>query len=153
MKIRIEIDDSLTDEEIVIRCRDLNDEIVHIQRNISEAVNTRLQLNVFKGEKEYFLTLDKIVFFETDGSSIMVHTSNDIFETRLRLYELEEILPTIFMRVSKSAILNINYIHSIRKNITGASEVGFTCTNKQVFVSRSYIKQLMSKLEEKRLKR
>lgn len=153
MKIRIEIDDSLTDEEIVIRCRNLNEDIVSIQKSITDAIGTGFQLHVFKGEKEYFLNIDKILFFETDGSFIMAHTANDIYETRLRLYELEEILPGFFMRVSKSTILNTNYIHSIRKNITGASEVEFTCTKKQAFVSRSYIKQLMSKLEEKRLKR
>ena len=108
MKIRIEIDDNLTEEEIVIRCRTLNEDVLSIQKNISEAINTRMQLNVIKGDAEYYITLEEILFFETDGSMVAVHTKGQIYETKLRLYELEEMLPGMFMRVSKSTILNTN---------------------------------------------
>lgn len=153
MKIRIEIDDSLTEEEIVIRCRTLNEDVLSIQKNISEAINTRMQLNVIKGDAEYYITLEEILFFETDGSMVAVHTKGQIYETKLRLYELEEMLPGMFMRVSKSTILNTTKIRAIHKNITGASEVEFIGSNKLAFVSRNYFKPLMSKIEEKRLKR
>lgn len=153
MKIKIEIDDNLTEEEIVIRCRTLNEDVLSIQKNISEAINTRMQLNVIKGDAEYYITLEEILFFETDGSMVAVHTKGQIYETKLRLYELEEMLPGMFMRVSKSTILNTTKIRAIHKNITGASEVEFIGSNKLAFVSRNYFKPLMSKIEEKRLKR
>lgn len=153
MKIRIEIDDNITEEEIVIRCRTLNEDVLSIQKNISEAINTRMQLNVIKGDAEYYITLEEILFFETDGSMVAVHTKGQIYETKLRLYELEEMLPGMFMRVSKSTILNTTKIRAIHKNITGASEVEFIGSNKLAFVSRNYFKPLMSKIEEKRLKR
>ena len=153
MKIRIEIDDNLTEEEIVIRCRTLNEDVLSIQKNISEAINTRMQLNVIKGDAEYYITLEEILFFETDGSMVAVHTKGQIYETKLRLYELEEMLPGMFMRVSKSTILNTTKIRALHKNITGASEVEFIGSNKLAFVSRNYFKPLMSKIEEKRLKR
>lgn len=38
---------------------------------------------------------------ETDGNAIQVHTRDDIYQTRYKLYELEELLPGQFMRVSK----------------------------------------------------
>ena len=81
----------------------------------------------------------------------MVHTAKDIYETKLRLYELEDILPGNFIRVSKSTILNATRVRAIHKNITGASEVEFAGSSKKVFVSRNYFKLLMAKLEEKRL--
>lgn len=56
------------------------------------------------------------------------------------------------MRVSKSTIINLSEIRSIRKNITGASEVEFNGTMKKAYVSRMYIKAFMNKMEEKRLK-
>ena len=84
---------------------------------------------------------------------VAVHTKGQIYETKLRLYELEEMLPGMFMRVSKSTILNTTKIRAIHKNITGASEVEFIGSNKLAFVSRNYFKPLMSKIEEKRLKR
>ena len=75
------------------------------------------------------------------------------YQTKYKLYELEDILPGFFMRVSKSTILNTNHIYSINRNLTASSVVAFSDTHKQVYVSRYYYKPLISKLEEKRLHR
>lgn len=151
MKIKIEIDEELAEEEIVIYCKALSEDVISIQKRITDAVNSRMHLEVFRGEKEYYIIIDDILFFETDASGVVVHTANCIYETKYRLYELENLLPSNFLRVSKSAILNTRKIRAIRKNITGASEVEFAGSNKRVFVSRNYLKVLMEKLEEKRL--
>lgn len=153
MKIKMEIDDSLQEDEIVIRCRSLNDDMVVIQKKIAELVNTRMQLEVSKGDTDYYITLDEILFFETATGYVAVHTADAIYETKSRLYELEEILPGSFLRVSKSTILNTSRIRAIHKNITGASEVEFARSNKTVYVSRNYFKILMSKLEERRVQK
>ncbi len=153
MKIKIEIDDGLAEEEIVIRCKSLNEDVISIQKRITDAVNSRMQLEVTKGETEYYLTVDEVLFFETDVSGVVVHTATQIYETKYRLYELEELLPGSFIRVSKSSILNTSKVRAIHKNITGASEVEFLGSSKKVFVSRNYFKLLMTKLEEKRLRK
>lgn len=153
MKIRMEMKEELLEDEIIIHCRELTDEIVHLQKLLAEAIHGRMQLQVEKGETSYFLELKEILFLESSEARVAVHTKDQIYETRQRLYELEEVLPGSFVRVSKSTILNVNGIRSIRKNITGASEVEFVGTNKKTFVSRNYFKPLMSKMEEKRLKK
>ena len=153
MKIKIEIDEGLMEEEIVIRCKSLNEEVISIQKRITEADNSRMQLEVSRGEKEYYITIDEILFFETADSGVVVHTAGQIYETKYRLYELEDLLPGNFVRVAKSTILNAAKVRAINKNITGASEVEFAGSNKKVFVSRNYLKLLMTKLEEKRLGR
>ena len=106
MKIRIEIDEGLEEEEVVIRCRELSDEIVGLQRQISDGLNSKMQIEVTKKDITYYLTLNEIYFLETAGSLVAVHTATDIYETKQRLYELEDMLPGTFMRVSKSAIIN-----------------------------------------------
>ena len=151
MKIKIEIDDGLAEEEIVIRCKSLNEDVISIQKRITDAVNSRMQLEVSRGDKEYYLLIDEILFFETDVSGVVVHTATQMYEIRHKLYELEDLLPGNFIRVSKSSILNSAKVRAIHKNITGASEVEFVGSNKKVFVSRNYFKVLMAKLEEKRL--
>ena len=153
MKIKIEIDESIAEEEIVIRCKSLNEDVISIQKRITDAVNSRMQLEVTRGDKEYYLTIDEILFFETDTNGVIVHTATQLYETKYRLYELEQLLPGDFIRVSKSAILNSGKVRAIHKNITGASEVEFVGSVKKVFVSRNYFKILMNKLEEKRLMR
>lgn len=137
MKIKIEIDENIVEEEIILHCRELNDKTIAIQKQISEAVNTGLKLTVGRGDMEYFLDLKEILFFETAGSTVAVHAANQIYETHLRLYELEELLPGNFLRVSKSTILNSGKIRSVRKNIAGASEVEFEGTAKKAFGSVS----------------
>lgn len=151
MKIRIEIDEGVTEEEVIIRCNVLTEQVASIQKAVSDVVNVSQKIPFYKGNTEYYLTLDEILFFETDEGGISAHTRDDIYRTRYKLYELEDILPGAFMRVSKSAILNTNHIYSIHRNLTAASIVAFQNTHKQVYVSRYYYKPLISKLEEKRL--
>lgn len=105
---------------------------------------------LYKGNVEYYISLDNILFFETMDNCISAHTVNNVYETTYRLYELEELLPGYFMRVSKSTILNLNHIYSISRNLTASSEVQFNNTHKQVYVSRYYYKSLKCRLEEKR---
>ena len=153
MKIRIEIAEGIEEEEVVIRCRELSDEVVTLQRQIGDKLNSKMQIEVSKRDITYYLTLDEIYFLETEENLVVVHTAADIYETKQRLYELEDMLPGCFMRVSKSTIINTDKIRSIQKNITGASKVEFNATKKCAFFSRNYFKVLMSKLEEKRLKK
>lgn len=152
MRIRIEIEENLTEDEVVIRCSSLNESIIAIQKNIAEAVRGRQQIMVMKGDKEYWLLLTEILFLETTENQVAVHSANQVFYTRLKLYELEELLPSVFMRVSKSAIVNTEKVRSIKKNITGASEVEFENCHKIAYVSRSYLRPFISRMEERQLK-
>ncbi len=153
MKIIIEIEESLDEDEVLVRCRGLTAEVLAIQKAVSEAAGATQRLVSYKGNVEYYLMLDEILFFETDEKGISAHTRSDVYQIKYKLYELEDILPGFFMRVSKSAILNTNHIYSINRNLTASSVVAFTDTHKQVYVSRYYYKPLISKLEEKRLHR
>ena len=64
------------------------------------------------------------------------------FEAKYKLYELEEKLPSYFLRISKSTILNTRKVYSITKNLAGASKIEFQDTYKTVYCSRNYYKAL-----------
>lgn len=150
MRIRIEVDEQIQENEIIVRCNELNEDIRNIQKALSDILSKKKQITFYKENTEYFIPLDDILFFETEESNISAHTINDVYGVKYKLYELEEILPRNFLRVSKSTILNINHIYSITRNLTSASIVEFKHTYKKVFVSRHYYKPLKFKLEEKR---
>lgn len=150
MKINIEFDESLTENEIIIRCASFNEEIHRLQTAISDVALFAKKLVCYQKETEYYIPFDDILFFETEAGHMNVHTKNQVYMIKRRLCELEEMLPGAFMRVSKSTILNTNRIYSITKNLTSASVVEFAGTHKQVYVSRHYYKPLKFKLEEKR---
>ena len=145
MKIRIEIDKD-QDEEIIIRCKSIDERINSIQRFIeSESVNKKIKL--FKDNMEYYIDLKSILFFETNDLFVSAHTVDNVFQIKHKLYELEKTLPNYFIRVSKSTILNVNHIYSIDRNITSSSTVIFNNTHKKVYVSRMYYKLLKQKME------
>ena len=150
MKIRLELDDSIAENEVIIRCNALDEEIQMVQRTLADLAMKRQRFVFYKGDTEYYLPLEQILFFETEEKLIYAHTAEQMYQVKYRLYELEEFLPGHFMRVSKSTILNTNKVYSIQRNLTASSVVEFQNTHKKVFVSRYYYKPLKNKLEEKR---
>lgn len=152
MKIRIEVDESADEDEVIIRCRELDNNVAKIQHMIIE-MNKQTNMTFYKNNVEYFLPLDNILFFETSDNGIDAHTKDDVFAVRKKLYELEEILPENFVRVSKSTILNVDKIYSIEKNITSSSMIAFENTYKQVYASRGYYKNMKQRLDERRKRR
>lgn len=149
MKVRIEIDDSISEDEVVIRCRSFDSNTARIQQAVTELTD-QSQLSFFKDNTEYYMPIDRILFFETSPTGIDAHTADDVFTIKKKLYELEEVLPRYFMRVSKSAILNLNKVYSVEKNITASSLVRFMGTHKIVYVSRIYYKAMKQRLDERR---
>ena len=150
MKIRIELDNQIQEDEVIIKCSELSEEVTRIQRVISEILAEKREMIFYKENKEYYLSINDVLFFETEESLIYAHTLSEVYQVKYKLYELEEILPKNFVRVSKSTILNINHIYSITRNITSSSLVEFKNTHKKVYVSRSYYKVLKLRLLEKR---
>ena len=151
MKIKIELDNNLIEDEVIIKCSKIDSNIQKIQSTISDMLAQNMQMAFLKDGKQYYFSLDNVLFFETNNNLIDSHTENDVFQVKYKLYELEEILPSNFVRVSKSTILNINKIYSIDKNIVSSSIVQFYKTHKQVFVSRYYYKQLQEQLERRKI--
>lgn len=151
MKVRIEINDNTNEEdEVIIRCRVLDENIQRIYDTVKDVTNSPRHLMLSKDNMDYYIPLDSILFFETSDNCISAHTGKNVYKTSYRLYELEDLLPGNFMRVSKSAIVNLNHVYSISRNLTSSSAIQLRNTHKQVFVSRYYYKLLKQRLEEKR---
>lgn len=150
MKIRIELDENLAEEEIIIRTSQLTPEISQLQNLITEAMRENKAIEYYKGDTRVYISNEEVLFFETDVRGICAHTRDESYDIRYKLYELEEMLPSYFMRVSKSTILNLKAIFAIDRNLYASSVVSFRNTHKQVYVSRHYYKELIERLDERR---
>lgn len=148
MKVRIELDPQMDEPEMIIRAPRLTEDVARLQQLILEQNMT--PLTFYKDRSEYFVDVSEILFFETDGEKIYGHTREEAYEVRQKLYELEEILPIAFCRISKSTIVNTKQIYSIEKSFSGTSTVNFYQTHKQVHVSRHYYQLLKERLKEMR---
>ena len=150
MKVRVEIDEDVQDTEIVIRCRELDDEVKKLREMVVHT-SKKATVEFFKGDCQYYFDIDEVLFFETCEKRVFAHTADDMFAVSRKLYELEEILPGQFVRISKSGIINVHHIYSIERSLTSASEVSFAKSAKRVYVSRSYYKELKKRIEERRI--
>lgn len=151
MKIHTEIDPTITQPEITIRCREVNDEILQLQSAIASTLKANSRLALYQNDKEYFIPPEQILFFESVDGKTFAHAAKSVFETKLKLYELENILPSTFTRSGKSVIVGTRFVLSITRNLAGPSLVRFRGSHKQVNVSRSYYRQLINKLNERSL--
>ena len=67
-----------------------------------------------------------------------------------KLFELEDIMPSYFVRISKSTIANIKAISSLRREVIGNGEVTFKNCERRAYFSRGYYKSLREKIDEVR---
>ncbi|MDR1196958.1 MAG: LytTR family transcriptional regulator [Candidatus Nomurabacteria bacterium] len=151
MKIRIETDKNLREPEIIIRTRGLDGDSAQLQSAIVNALAKTRRLTLTRGGKEFYLPPDDVLFFESVDGRTFAHTASQIFESKQRLYELEDSLPSSFARISKSVIANTRRILAVTRNLTGPSLIQFRGSHKQISVSRSYFKMLRDKLNERSL--
>ena len=147
LKLRIEITDELSENEVVIRCNHIDDNIKKLQSFIKDLSSP--QIVFYKGQQEFFLPLEDVLFFETEGERVFAHTTKDSFRVKYKLYELEEILPRYFARASKGTIVNTSRIYAINRQLTSSSQVKFTNTHKQIYISRHYFNALKNKMNER----
>jgi len=147
VKLRIEVSDGLPEDEVIIRCGRVDDAVQKLQAYILGLSAPKLTL--YKGAEEFFLPPEEILFFETGGEQVYAHTANDAFKVRLRLYELEAMLPRVFVRAAKGTIVNTARIYAISRDLTASSQVKFAGTHKHVYVSRRYYGALKEKMNER----
>ncbi|MDL2258767.1 LytTR family transcriptional regulator [Eubacteriales bacterium OttesenSCG-928-K08] len=149
MRIRIELVEDEAQEEVVIRCKEVNDQIQRLGRYIQEVGAQAMRIVFYSEGGEFFFPIDDVYFFETNDENVFAHTAKESYQVKYRLYELEQVLPRQFVRVSKSTILNARHVFSVQRNLTASSLVQFQSSHKQVFVSRHYFKALRQRLDER----
>ena len=141
MKIRIFENEA--ELGVDIRCEQANEYVLKLKEHI-ELFDKKLCVQA-DGEMR-FIPATEALYFESVDDRTFLYTKSEVFEIRLRLYELDEALsPVGFLRVSKSAVVNLNRISSLRpelnRNIIATMENG-----ERIVISRSYAKKLKTVL-------
>jgi len=147
VKLRIELTDGSSEDEVVIRCSNVDNNVRKIQEFISSLSVPKMTF--YKNSQEFFFPIEDILFFETEGEQVFAHTPGDAFKVKHRLYELEELLPAQFVRAAKGTIVNTKQIYAIDRNLTSSSKVSFNGTHKHIYISRHYFKPLKEKMAQR----
>lgn len=87
-----------------------------------------------------------VFYFESVDNKVFIYCQAKVFESRLKLYEIEKVYENWdFFRASKSTILNITKIDSVRPVFYGRFEA-LLQNGEKVFISRQYVPVLRKKL-------
>ena len=143
MKIEIDIDEKYSDTEVVIRANKLDSDV---ERLVAMMRMVNMQIGVRKNDETYLLDVEKILYIEAVDRKTFVYTSDETYESDLKLYEIEqELLERDFFRISKQSIVNIRMIKSLKSDIN--RKIRITLKNdEQIIVSRLYSDELRRKL-------
>lgn len=100
-----------------------------------------IKLSCYKKDALFKVDSKDIYFIETTNDILLIHTEKEIYESRNRLYELEKILPTKFIRISKSTILNLEKVSMYKPLLNGLMEVRLI-NSETTYISRKYLKEV-----------
>ena len=143
MKITINIDDKLTETQIHISSPALSAEL---EKMIAALRIYDQQMVVFKGEESVILEVAQIVYVESVDRKTFVYTRNNFYDTKLRLYEMEEQLcQSGFLRTSKSCLVQLKQIRTLKTELNRKLRVTLE-NGEQLMVSRQYADELKRRL-------
>ena len=146
MRIKIEISDE--SEEIIIRCREHDEKIFEIERAIDNVLKGNGEMVLYSSGTEFYVAKSDILFFESEGDKIYAQTAGKRYVTTYKLFELEDLMPSYFVRISKSTIANVKAISSMRREVIGNGEITFKNCERRAYFSRGYFKSLREKIDE-----
>ena len=135
--MKVTIQEGFPHTEVVIQCPETTEEIQKLETLLS---NSGIKLLCTQDHKKQFVDKQDIFYIESVDKRSFVYTAEAVYETNLKLYELEEMLePFGFFRNAKSQIINIGKIKSLCPDFGGRIEVEMENGEKSI-ISRQYAK-------------
>ena len=143
MKVTVEERPDLDQIEVIVRCKRMDAETARLIELL------RLSDARLTGERDgetCILDGAEVLYIDTVDRGTFLYTAAGVYETRLRLYELEEQLAGWdFVRVSKSVIVNFGQVRSLRPDFGGRMRL--TMSNGEVVMAnRQYVPAIKQKL-------
>ena len=143
MKININIDPEITEMEVLITAPRLSEELEKVMSSLRVL---DFKLTGISRDQTHILDFAQVLYIDTVDKKTFIYTDTDVYESSLKLYELENQLPAgDFFRAGKSSIINFNKIKSLRSDMAGRIIVVMENKEKLV-VSKQYASYIKNKL-------
>jgi DNA-binding LytR/AlgR family response regulator len=126
-------------EMVEIRYHWMTDEIQEI---ITFVKSRQGQLSAARDGKRFEVPVVDLFYAESVDDRLFLYTAADSYEIRMKLYELENLLKNkSFFRVSKSMIVNLMKITSVRPALNGRFSA-ILKNGEEIIISRKYVPAL-----------
>lgn len=143
MKITIEMPKEGEEDEIIVRCASLDDRLMKFIAALKSSENP---LTGYLDDKIVKLAPKDVFYFESVDNKVFAYAGKNVYEVRKKLYEIEEeYANTDFLRISKSAIVNVAKIAYIRPLLNGRFEAKLK-NDEKIIINRQYVIELKKKL-------
>lgn len=131
-------------ERMEIHCHEITEEI----REIVTFVKGRQgQLTGLQEGRQFEVPVLDVCYIEAVDNKVFLYTQKQVYETRQKLYELEELLKEkYFLRVSKSLLLNLMKVRSIKPALNGRF-MAVLPNGEELIISRKYVPELRAALK------
>src|SRR5690625_140826 len=145
MKLEVKINQDESDERIVIYAKEISTEIQEMIQQIEKILQqTKLYGKI--NSDIYPLDPNQIIRFYSENKQIIAEDEKRQYIVDKRLYELESILPTHFIRISQSEIINIKFIKKLKQELNGFIKISFK-HGVTTYSSRRYVKIIKGALQ------
>jgi DNA-binding LytR/AlgR family response regulator len=129
---------------VEIRYHWITDEIQEI---ISFVKSRQGQLSAVRDGKRFEVPVVDLFYAESVDERLFLYTASDSYEIRMKLYELEDLLKNkSFLRISKSMIVNLMKITSVRPALNGRFSAVLK-NGEEIIISRKYVPALKQVLK------
>lgn len=109
--------------------------------------NVAKKLLLYKGDEQFPIDIYDIVYIEVVDSRVEVVTPTDRYDSKKKLYELNEMLSnTSFVQINKGTLVNIDYVKSVSAEFSGNYTVRLKNSKEILTISRKYFKEFKSKI-------
>ncbi len=143
MNVTITENPALDDIEVSVACPRIDE---RVQRIVSALGTSDRALVGERDGATYRLDVDDVCYAETVDGKTFLYTADAVYQTPLKLYELEERLAgTEFVRASKQMLVNFDHVASIRPALNARLQLMLD-NGEAVIVSRQYAPVIKRKL-------
>lgn len=147
MKLKVIIDPQ-QEEQLVAILHDRTELVNELEALIAKQATTG-RICAYTEDEMMFLQADEIECITVlDGKTFAIDTQNRRYRIRQRLYELEENLPSCFIRINKSTLANEKRLERFVTTYSGAVDAVFRCGYRE-YVSRRCFSQIKRRLAKK----
>lgn len=129
--------------QVIIQCKKIDKEVLRLKKRI-ELFDKKLYAK--KNNELFLISSSDILYFDSVDNHTFLYTNDDVMEIKQKLYELEILLSDKdFVRISKSQIVNINQIRSLKPELNRTILVTMF-NGEQLYISRKYVKLIRNML-------
>lgn len=112
-----------------------------LTRAVRQLVEQEVQLIGYRDQEAVRLDTEAVRGFTVEGGTVYAVTSDGRYRVRRRLYQLEEALPSHFIRINQSCLVNVHHIRRFDTSLSCTLRVVMD-TGFSDYVSRRNLKKV-----------